>query len=74
MTTGGIVDLEKDSGEKKYFLPPKRRHLLSSKGGGMGMFSRVIPMLSQVHGELTECFEKDGPVGWWILFFFSFLK
>ena len=39
MTTGGIVDLEKDSGEKKYFLSLKRRPLLSNKEGGMGVFS-----------------------------------
>ena len=63
MTTGGIVDLEKDSGEKKYFLPPQRRPVLSNKEGGMGVFSWVLPICSQVDSELTECFKTDGPSG-----------
>ena len=63
MTTGGIVDLEKDSGERKYFLPPKRRPLLGNDGGGMALLSRGIAINSQVHDELAECFKKDGPPG-----------
>ena len=63
MTTGGIVDLAKDSGDRKYFLPPQRRPLLGNDGGGMAVFSIGIPILSQVHDELTECFKRDGPSG-----------
>ena len=63
MTTAAIVDLEKVDGEQKFFLPPKRRALLGNDGGGMAVFSWVVPMLCQIHGELTECFKKDGPSG-----------
>ena len=73
MTTGGTVDLDKDCGEK-FFLPPNRLPLLGNDGGGMAVFSMGIPILSQVHDELAECFKKDGPLGSCILFFFSITR
>ena len=62
MVCGGIVDVIRGTEEDRYFLPHHRRGTLTGTGPILHEF---VPLLSAVHEDIVQCFQKDGPKGLW---------